>query len=145
MKTGVASRTTESNDQPENMKHILALTSLTALVFTACATHDGQRPEKGPEGTIAYMVEVESSEPGARIEVNNEYIGKTPLTLKIFGDKDGTFHNFGKFDYTVTASPVRAGQQVQTKVFKTGRLFTGEDRIPKKIFFEFGQPPETAK
>jgi hypothetical protein len=121
-------------------------TIFTALVFViaGCST-SGPKPEKGPQGTIAYYVEVESSEPGARIEVDNEYVGKTPLTLKIFGDKDGSFHNFGKFDYTITTSPVRAGQQPQTKVFKTGRLFTGEDRIPKKIFFEFGQVPEAPK
>lgn len=125
------------------MKQTIAALALASLL-AGCAT-DGPKPEKGPQGTIAYLVEVDSSEPGARIEVNNEYVGKTPLTLKIFGDRNGTFHNFGKFDYTVTASPVRAGQHVQTKTFKTGRLFTGEDQIPKKIFFEFGQPPETAK
>jgi hypothetical protein len=74
------------------------------------------------------------SEPGVRIEVDNEYIGKTPCTLKLFGDKDGTFHNFGNFDYVVTASPPVSGQQVQTKTFKTERFFAGEDRIPKKFF-----------
>ena len=93
---------------------------------------------KGPAGTIAYLVEVESSEPGARVEANNESVGKTPFTLKIFGDKDGTFHNFGNYHYTLTAYPVRAGQQPQTKDFRTGGWFTPEDRIPKKIFFDFG-------
>jgi hypothetical protein len=90
-------------------------------------------------------VEVESSEPGARIEADNEYIGKTPLTLKVFGDKDGTFHNFGSYHYTITAYPVRPGQQSQTKDFRTGGWFTPEDRIPKKIFFDFGPVPEAPK
>ena len=127
------------------MKTFTALIFATAfLLWTGCAT-DPNAPKKGPDGTIAYLVEVDSSERGARIEANNENIGKTPTTLEIFGDRDGTFHNFGNFDYTVTASPVRAGQQAQTKVFKTGRPFTGEDRIPKKIFFEFGMPPEPTK
>jgi len=128
----------------EIMKQPIIIAALLAFMVAGCST-SGPKPEKGPQGTIAYFVEVESSEPGARIEVNNEYVGKTPLTLKIFGDKDGTFHNFGSFDYTVTASPVRVGQQAQTKVFKTGRLFTGQDNIPKKIFFEFGQLPEPTK
>ena len=48
---------------------------------------------------------------------NNEYLGKTPFTLKIFGDKDGTFHNFGRYHYTLKAYPVRSGQQPQTKEF----------------------------
>ena len=117
---------------------------LAAVVLIGCAS-TGNHPEKGPDGTIAYLIDVESTEPGARIEVNNEDIGKIPLTLKVFGDKDGTFHNFGSFDYKVTAYPVRAGQQPQTKVFKTGGWFTSEDRIPKKLFFDFGPPPESAK
>jgi hypothetical protein len=115
------------------MKHLLALTTL--FVFAGCAT-DSHGPEKGKAGTIAYMVEVESSEPGARIEVNNDYVGKTPTSIKIFGDKDGTFHNFGSPEYKVTAYPPRAGQP-QTKVFKTGGWFTPEDQIPKKIYFDF--------
>lgn len=127
------------------MKHTLLLSTLTALVVAGCATTDNTKAEKGPNGTIAYLVEVESSEPGARIEANNDYVGKTPCTLKIFGDKDGTFHNFGSYHYTVTAYPVRAGQQRQTKDFRTGGWFTPEDRIPKKIFFDFGPAQEPPK
>src|SRR4030095_1071321 len=111
------------------------------VAFVGCATDpatSANKPEKGPGGTIAYLVEVESSEPGARIEANNEYIGKAPLTLKIFGDKDGTFHNFGSYNYTIKGYPVKPGQQPQTKEFRTGGWFTPEDRIPKKLFFDFG-------
>jgi hypothetical protein len=132
------------------------LRSITSLLLTltlcGCATSDTNttaskppKPERGTDGTIAYLVEVESSEPGARIEANNEYIGKTPTTLKIFGDKDGTFHNFGSYHYTVTAYSIRPGQQPQTKDFRTGGWFTPEDRIPKKLFFDFGPLPETPK
>ncbi len=118
---------------------------LAAIFIAGCATSDGQRPEKGPEGTIAYLVEVDSSDPGVRIEANNEYVGKTPITLKIFGDKKGRFHNFGSYHYTITAYPVRPGQQPQTKDFRTGGWFTGVDMIPKKLFFDFGQATETPK
>lgn len=62
--------------------------------------------------------------------------------LKIYGDKDGTFHNFGRYEYEVVASPVKPGQQLQRKVFKCGGWFTSEDKIPKKIFFDFGVAPE---
>src|SRR5216683_6461182 len=127
------------------MKCTLKSLSLAAALLAGCATTDAQKPEKGPGGTIAYLVEVESSEPGSRVEANNEYVGKTPLTLKIFGDKDGTFHNFGSYHYIITAYAVRPGQQPQTKDFRTGGWFTAEDRIPKKMFFDFGPVPEPAK
>ena len=123
------------------MKQTLTLMMFAVFVLAGCTT-DGQKPEKGKEGTIAYLVEVESSDPGARVEVNNEYVGKTPMSLKIFGDRDGTFHNFGSYHYTITAYPVRPGQQPQTKDFRTGGWFTAEDRIPKKIYFDFGPVSE---
>jgi hypothetical protein len=129
----------------KKMRQTLILAALTALTVVGCATTEGPKPEKGPSGTIAYLVEVESSELGARVEANNEYIGKTPLTLKIFGDKDGTFHNFGSYHYTVTAYPISPGQQSQTKDFRTGGWFTAEDRIPKKLFFDFGPVPQAPK
>src|SRR5437660_1438953 len=94
------------------------------LAIASCtSTPRAEKPERGPEGTIAYQVEVESSEPGARVEANNEYIGKTPCILKIFGDKDGTYHNFGSYHYTLTAYPLGPGQQPQTKDFRTGGWF----------------------
>jgi len=131
------------------MKKTLTLTfpllGLLALVGCATSSSTAQQPERGPDGTIAYLVEVESSEPGARLEVNNDSVGKTPMTIKIFGDKDGTFHNFGSYEFKVTAYPPRAGQQPQTKIFKTGGWFTSEDMVPKKIFFDFGPAPEPQK
>lgn len=124
----------------------LASVVVLAILLAACSTTpEGQKPEKGPAGTIAYLVEVESSEPGAPIEANGEYIGKTPVTLKIFGDKDGTFHNFGSYHYTITCHPVKPGQQLQTKDFRTGGWFTPEDRIPKKLFFDFGPDAEAPR
>lgn len=98
--------------------------------------------ERGPDGTMAYNVAIESSEPGVRIEANNQYIGTTPLTLKIFGDPDGTFHDFGSPEYIVQALPLHTNQFTQTAVFRTGHLFTGEDRIPTRIYFDMNQPPQ---
>jgi len=121
------------------------LGGLLALAGCATSNSSGEKPERGPHGTIAYLVQVESSEPGARIEANGDYIGKAPCTLKIFGDKDGTFHNFGSYHYIVTAYPVRPGQQQQTKDFRTGGWFTPEDMVPKRIFFDFGPIPEPQK
>lgn len=108
-----------------------------AALFVGCATNTNV--ERGPNGTIAYYVQVESSEPGVRIEANNDYVGQAPLTLKIFGDKDGTFHNFGSYKYVIRALPTGTNQFVQTKVFDTGGWFTSEDRIPHRIYFDMHQ------
>ena len=103
---------------------------VAALLISGCAT-DGV--EKGREGTIAYLVEIESNEPGARVEADGDYVGKTPMTLKIFGDKDGTFHNFGSEQYLIQVFPLRTNQFVQTKVFRTGRWFSQEDGTSRSV------------
>src|SRR5256885_6333219 len=90
---------------------------------------------------MAYFVPVESSEPGVRIEANGQEVGVTPLTLKIFGDPDGTFHDFGSYEYVVQALPTKTNQYPQTAVFRTGHMFSGEDYIPKRIYFDMNRPP----
>jgi hypothetical protein len=96
--------------------------------------------ERGPHRTMAYYVTVETSPPGARIEANGQVIGNAPLHLKIFGDPDGTFHDFGSYYYIVRALPVATNQFVQTRVFRTGHLFTPEDQVPQRIDFDMNQP-----
>src|SRR5438105_13289499 len=67
------------------------------VLLVGCETAPPPGVERGPHGTIAYDVLVEASDPGARIEANGEFVGNTPTHLKIFGDKDGTFHDFGSY------------------------------------------------
>lgn len=102
---------------------------------------NGVARERGPDGTVAYQVQIEASHPDVKIEANGEYLGSAPLVHTVFGDKDGTFHNFGSFDYVIRALPSGPGQYLQTKIFRTGGFFTQEDRIPKRIFFDMKQPP----
>jgi len=116
------------------------LAAVAIGLVTGCETTP-PGAERGPHGTIAYNVQVEASEPGVRIMANNEFVGNAPLTLKIFGDKDGTFHDFGSYVYVVQALPLHTNQYVQTRVFGTGRHFTHEDRIPQRIYFDMNQPP----
>lgn len=104
-----------------------------------CATSN---VERGPQGTIAYNVQIEASDPGARVEANGDYVGKTPMVLKIFGDKDGTFHNFGSDKYIIQVFPVRTNQFIQTKVFRTGGWFSQEDRVPSRLYFDLNQKTE---
>jgi hypothetical protein len=97
--------------------------------------------ERGPHNTIAYEVVVDASPPGAKIEANGQLLGQTPLRLKIFGDKDGTFHDFGSELYVVRALSLTTNQYPQGRAFGTGRWFGPEDRIPQQIYFDMNQPP----
>jgi hypothetical protein len=108
--------------------------------FTGCETVP-PNVERGPHGTIAYEVLVEASEPGAQIEANGEVVGQTPIRLKIFGDRDGTFHDFGSYYYVIKALPLTTNQFQQVRLFGTGHLFAREDHIPSRIHFDMNQPP----
>src|ERR1041385_8538507 len=119
-------------------KWILAAGLAATGLLTGCESFP-PGAERGPHGTMAYDVLVEASEPGARIEANGETLGNTPLHLKIFGDTDGTFHDFGADFYVVQAFPLTTNQHVQTRLFRTGRGFNGEDQIPKRIYFDMTQ------
>ncbi len=123
------------------MRGVVLISSLglAAAFLTGCETLP-PGVERGPQGTIAYDVLIEASPPGAHIEANGQIVGDAPLHLKIFGDKDGTFHDFGSYYYVIRALPLATNQYVQTRVFRTGRWFTPEDVIPDRIYFDMNQP-----
>src|SRR6266567_4655326 len=119
---------------------LLFSSGLAAIgLFAGCQTIP-PGAERGPHGTMAYEVPVEASEPGIRIEVNGQYVGTTPLRLKIWGDPDGTFHDFGSEYYMVRALPLTTNQYPQMRVFGTGHMFGPEDHIPQRIFFDMNHP-----
>jgi hypothetical protein len=95
--------------------------------------------EHGPDKTVAFYVKIESSVPGVGIETNKVFAGNTPLTLSIFGDAPGSFHNFGSPEYLLRAIPQNTNDFVQTKIFKTGTSSTPGDRIPGLVFFDMSQ------
>ena len=91
---------------------------------------------------MAYDVLIEASAPGARIVANGQDIGTTPVHIKIFGDPDGTFHDFGSYYYIVQALPVATNQFPKARYYRTGHLLTPEDRVPRKIFFDMTRPQQ---
>jgi hypothetical protein len=119
---------------------VIFAAGLAALVLVAGCESVPPGAERGPQGTIAYDVLIEASPPGARIEANGQPVGNTPVRIKIFGDKDGTFHDFGSYYYMVRALPLATNQFPQVRMFGTGRHFTHEDRVPDRIFFDMNQP-----
>ena len=78
-----------------------------------------------------------------RIEADGDYVGRSPLRLKVFGDADGTFHNFGTYEYIVRALPDTTNLFPQTRVFRTGGWFSQEDRIPSRIYFDMSQKSQS--
>ena len=77
-------------------------------------------------------VEIISEPPGAKIEINNDYIGTTPCTAMIPANIKGEFTR----DTTIQALPVRNGQRVQKKHFSGGYDDGTNDLIPKRILFD---------
>lgn len=123
------------------IKFLFAGIGLLAAIFLAgCATPLPPGAERGPNNTMAYTVSVESSTPGVRIDVNGQYVGETPLSLKIFGDPDGTFHDFGSEFYEIRALPSATNQFAQLRIFQTGHFLTPQDKIPSSIYFDMSQP-----
>ena len=120
--------------------NIILAAGMVALGLAAGCQSVPPGAERGPHGTIAYDVLVEASPPGARIEANGQPVGVTPVHFKIFGDKDGTFHDFGSYYYIVRALPLATNQYPQIRVFGTGRAFSHEDYIPNRIYFDMNQP-----
>jgi len=121
---------------------ILSAGLAAAALFTGCQTAPPPpNADRGPHGTVPYNILVEASAPGARIEVNGDYVGNTPLNLKVYGDKDGTFHDFGSYYFIVKALPLTTNQYAQVRAFQTGHMMTPEDRIPERIYFDMNQPP----
>jgi hypothetical protein len=121
---------------------LVSLGSVAAVALLAGCSSTPPNPnvERGPHGTIAYDVLIEASAPGARIEANGEMLGATPLHLKIFGDKDGTFHDFGSYYYVIKAYPMATNQYPQVKYFGTGRHGAQEDHVPQHVYFDLSQP-----
>ena len=107
---------------------------MVAAFLSGCSTTPDEN--KGPSGTIAYLVRVDSSVPGVAIETNNVAAGTTPLQIKILGHKDGTFHNFGDPQFSVRALPLHTNQLQQVQSFSTGTKSVPADRIPGLIFFD---------
>src|SRR5215467_3037831 len=117
-------------------KLTLAAGLAAAIILAGCGTPIPPGAERGPHNTMAYDVLVDASPPGAQIVANGQNVGQTPVHIKIFGDPDGTFHDFGSYYYVVRALPIATNQYPQTILFRTGHLFTPEDRIPPRIDFD---------
>lgn len=91
-----------------------------------------------PNPNIKYIAIV--SDPlGARIEVNDDYVGNTPIVVPVPCDGDG----FERFT-TIRALPTVDGQYTQQKIFLPIRRYGGNEtgsHIPSRILFQMNLKP----
>ena len=112
---------------------ILPIFALAVLI--GCAT--------SPEKEHQVVTEIISDPPGARIEVNGNYIGDAPITTRI------RHHPADKVvmgRVVIKALPREAGQYVQTKVFQGPQypFDPHRDVVPERIFFDMKLQPVDA-
>ncbi len=74
-------------------------------------------------------IEILSEPPGARIEVNDDYVGDTPATISVPCTPDGRFTEAT----VICAMPTRPGDYMQTKVFSGGYVGYGLYTKRKKV------------
>ena len=84
------------------------------------------------EERVKKSVEILSDPPGARIEVNDEYVGDAPCTVEVVCDGHGML--ITKFEFT--ALPRYPGHFVRKKTFY------GFSQAPARLFFDMriGRP-----
>jgi hypothetical protein len=83
-----------------------------------------------PAQSTSKTIQIISDPPGARIEVNQDYVGDAPLSISV-PEKDG---NFTK-ETIIQATPTQQGQYVQSKWFSNG------EAIPSRLLFSTGLGP----
>jgi hypothetical protein len=87
-----------------------------------------------------YQIAIDSDPQGARVEVNNESVGKTPTAYTIAGNGDRSFNGSwvqGSMIEFVAYPPSDATNlYVQKKAFRPSAFFQQGDHIPEKIFFD---------
>jgi hypothetical protein len=100
----------------------------------------------GCSGLTKFPIAIDSDPQGARIEVNNSYIGKTPTTYTIPGNSDRSFNgNWVQGPMIVFVATPPDGETnlyVVSKSFHPSAFFQQGDHIPENMFFDLRRKPE---
>jgi hypothetical protein len=107
------------------------------ILFTASVFAMGEAP-KPPEPPKPKTVDVkiDSLPQGRRIEINNDFIGETPMVIQMGEIFTNDWHWYinGKYYYRsleIIAYPKEAGESTQTKYFEIGH-----NTVPNGMFFD---------
>ncbi len=115
------------------MRKVVILAAVVLWVGSGCVVMPS------PPRSVSYDVEVISEPLGARIEVNNDYVGDAPLTVEMFGGQDGRVTR----QYVIKAYPVNVGWTQTKKLYfsygNIGRHLC--DFVPKRMLFNTNLEP----
>jgi hypothetical protein len=106
--------------------------AIVVSVLCAVVTGCGSLPK--------FKIAIDSDPQGARVEVNNDYVGKTPTTYTIPGNADRSFNGNwvqgSMIEFLATPPAGETNLFVQRKLFRPSAFFQQGDHIPEKIFFD---------
>jgi hypothetical protein len=109
---------------------------LVVLALTGCG------------GLTQFKISIDSDPEGARIEVNNDYVGKTPASYTISGNHDRSFNGNwvqgSMIEFVATPPAGETNLYVQRKTFRPSAFFQQGDHIPEKMFFDMRIKPSEA-
>ena len=108
------------------------LIPILLLALSGCAA---SRSRVIPVSTKS-STEIISEPPGARIEINNDYVGDAPLHVEIAASKN--IYGVVIDDVVVVANPVVSGQYRQVK------HLLGQ-QVPKRMYFDMNMAPAPNK
>ena len=109
---------------------LTGILGLMALALTGCQT------TREPNYVVTEII---SEPPGAKIEINGNYLGKAPVKTKIRTHGDGVvLHRT-----VIRAIPTEAGHFVQEKVFEAPQypFDTRRDQAPHRVYFDMTLEP----
>lgn len=115
---------------------------VTFFLLSGCATSSSYITP-GSNAYYDQFVEIISDPTGAKIEINNQYMGETPLKVRFtrqtvvdwvtsWGET-----KFVPSPFIIKAYPVQSGQYLQTKYIGS------YDGIPTKLYFNMNLEPTT--
>jgi PEGA domain len=116
---------------PQIAFYLIAISAL--FLFSACSSSPSNPvlPASGMGEPATKTIQIVSDPPGARIEVDDDYVGDAPLEIKVPQKADGTFVRA----MTIRATPTQQGAYVQSKYFTYG------SQIPSRLLFSMGLVP----
>jgi len=131
------------------MKKVLTvLIALMLILLYGCLTTEYSSSTTTPKTTTppisSFTVEIVSEPSGAVIEVNDNYVGETPVTIELEGW--ASTRTFAR-SHTIVAHPLYEGGYTQVKIFIGWHKpdHTYGDPIPEKMYFNMNLVPASGK
>jgi PEGA domain len=108
---------------------LLLIAALGTVILAGCESSPPKVATQPPPAATAApkMIQIISDPPGARIEINDDYVGDAPISITV-PTLNG---NFAK-GTTIRAIPSLQGNYLQAKFFDPGMA------VPSRILFDMG-------